>query len=165
MVPTKIFLEVQCMPWNDFKDEYKQYIGECSSYFQGGAQHCFVFFIYLEIEDLIIKNLKAREKIRQSRYARILQILILSIIKKKVVQLLLEDGKTIFWISIEWIIRFIKSELNWTIWKATTATSKLPTDWEQYGLNMVQCVAYLVKSYNIPHELMVNTDQTGIHLI
>jgi hypothetical protein len=26
-------------------------------------------------------------------------------------------------------------------------------------------MAYLAKSYNKPYELMVNTDQTGIHLI
>jgi hypothetical protein len=30
---------------------------------------------------------------------------------------------------------------------------------------MAQHVAYLVKCYNIPFELVINTDQTGLHLM
>jgi hypothetical protein len=89
----------------------------------------------------------------------------ISIIKKKAPELLLEDGRTAFKVSIEWVKRFLKSKLNWTIRKATTAASKLPNDWELQGLKMAQRVAYLVKCYNVPQELVVNTDQTGIHLM
>jgi hypothetical protein len=98
-------------------------------------------------------------------YARTKQILIISIIKKNAPQLLLEDGKTAFRVFIEWMKRFIKSELNWTILKATTATSKFPNDWKLQGVKMAQCVAYLVKCYNMPLELVVDTDQIGIHLM
>jgi hypothetical protein len=68
-----------------------------------------------EVEEVIIKSLKAHRKVGQPLYARIVHILIISTIKKKTSKLLLENEKTAFRISIEWIKRFLKSELNWTI--------------------------------------------------
>jgi hypothetical protein len=56
--------------------------------------------------------LKAHRKVGQPLYARIVRILIISIINKKTPKLLLGDGKTAFKFSIEWIKRFIESELN-----------------------------------------------------
>jgi hypothetical protein len=104
-------------------------------------------------------------KAGQPLYARLVRILIISIIKKKAPELLLEEGQTTFRVSLQWVKRFLKNELNWTIRKATTAASKLPKDWKIQSLRMAQRVAYLVKYYNIPFELVVNTDQTGIHLM
>ena len=60
---------------------------------------------------------------------------------------------------------FARNELNWSFRKTTTTASKLPKDWELQGLRMAQRIAYLVKCYNVPCELVVNTDQTRIHLV
>ena len=55
--------------------------------------------------------------------------------------------------------------MNWSFPVATTATSKLPLDWSKQGLDMAYRVAYLVKAYSIPPQLVLNNDQTGIHLV
>jgi hypothetical protein len=43
--------------------------------------------------------------------------------------------------------------------------SKLPKDYEEQGNKMAQRCAYLVKMYNIPPKLVVNTVQTNIYLV
>ena len=45
------------------------------------------------------------------------------------------------------------------------ATSKLPEKWEVESTNMAHRVAYLVALYKVLLELVVNIDQTGIHLV
>ena len=59
----------------------------------------------------------------------------------------------------------MKVYMNWTIRKNTTTTSKLSLDQMEQRLNMNYRVAYLAKVYGIPSSLVVNSDQTSIHLI
>ena len=59
----------------------------------------------------------------------------------------------------------MRSRLNWRFRKATTTKGKLPTDWVNQGHMMTLKIAYLVKLYNIPLSLVVNTDQTNINLV
>jgi len=78
---------------------------------------------------------------------------------------LLDDRPGGFTVSRQWTNEFMKVYMNWTIRKGTTAASKLPLDWMEQGLNMNYRVAYLAKVYGIPSSLVVNSDQTGIHLV
>jgi hypothetical protein len=55
-------------------------------------------------------------------------------------------------------------EAKLVILKVTTIANKVSKNWELQKLQMAQRVAYLVKCYNIPRELVVNIDQTRIHL-
>ena len=55
--------------------------------------------------------------------------------------------------------------MNWTIIIYTTAASKLPLDWMEQEFNMNYKVAYLAKVYGIQSSLVVNSDQTSIHLV
>jgi hypothetical protein len=55
--------------------------------------------------------------------------------------------------------------MNWSYRAATTAAGKLPLDYEVQGKKMAKKCAYLVKIHNIPEELVVNMDQTGVHLV
>ncbi len=48
---------------------------------------------------------------------------------------------------------------------ATITTSKLPPNLSKQGCNMAYQVIYLMKTYNIPPTLVVNNDQTCVHLI
>jgi hypothetical protein len=48
---------------------------------------------------------------------------------------------------------------------ATIAASKLPLDWGSQSLTMAYKVVYLAKAYSIPPILVVNNDQTRIHLV
>ena len=78
---------------------------------------------------------------------------------------LIDDTPGGFSVSMRWTREFVKFYMNWTFHKGTTVASKLPTDWMEQGLNMNYMIAYLVKVYNIPTYLVINPDQTGIHLI
>lgn len=53
----------------------------------------------------------------------------------------------------------MKHQLQWSYRRATTTCGKLPLDWEDQGRMMALIVAYLVKAYDIPLALVVNTYQ------
>jgi hypothetical protein len=55
--------------------------------------------------------------------------------------------------------------MNWSFQKATTIASKILTYWWGQGLNISYRIAYLVKVYNIPSSLVVNSNQTRVHLL
>ncbi len=48
---------------------------------------------------------------------------------------------------------------------ATTIASKLPPNWFTQGLTRAYRVYYLIKTYPIPPTLIVNNDQTRVHLV
>ena len=78
---------------------------------------------------------------------------------------LLDDRPGGFTVSRQWTNEFMKVFMNWTIRKGTTVASKLPLDWMKQRLNMNYRIAYLAKVYGIPSSLVVNSHQTGIHLV
>jgi hypothetical protein len=149
----------------ELKDAYKKYVDEGSSHFQGGNQHCPILSNHQELKKAIIEMLHAHKKAGQPLYARSIRNLIIPFIQKRAPDLLVQENSTSFKVSLSWVREFARNELNWSFRKATTAASKLPKDWELQGLRMTQRIAYLVKCYNVPCELVVNTDQTGIHLV
>ena len=55
--------------------------------------------------------------------------------------------------------------MNWRFRKGTRAARKLLKDWEHQGLQRTQRITYLVKAHSIAPELVINTDQTRIHLV
>jgi hypothetical protein len=59
----------------------------------------------------------------------------------------------------------MKQYMNWPFKMAITSTSKLPSNWSKFGCNMAYWVTYLVNVYNIPLGLVVNIDQTRVHLV
>jgi hypothetical protein len=93
----------------------------------------------------------------QSLNAGIIQPIILGFLKARAPEVL--EGR--FQVSMEWTRKFINKHLGWSYRRATTACGKLPHDWEMQGRLMAYRVAYLVKAYDIPSNLIVNTDQTG----
>ena len=109
--------------------------------------------------------LHAHKKARQPLYARSIRNLIIPFIQKRALVLFVQESSTSFKVSLSWVRAFARNELNWSFRKATTAASKLPKDWELQGLRMTQRIAYLVKCYNVPCELVVNTYQIRLHLV
>ncbi len=54
--------------------------------------------------------------------------------------------------------------MGWTWRRSTTAASKLLADRESQGHDMAYRIAALVKTYDIPEELVINSNQTGLHI-
>jgi hypothetical protein len=55
--------------------------------------------------------------------------------------------------------------MNLSFRMGTTIASKLPSDCKEQGWDTGDMVAYLVKIYNIAPTLVVNNDQTRVHLV
>lgn len=109
--------------------------------------------------------LQAHRNAGQPLFASTIRNSIRCLIHKKEPTLLEGDGKTALKVGLAWTRDFVRCNLNWSYRAATGAAKKLPSDWEEQGLQMAQRVAYLVKAHSIPPQLVVNTDQTGIHLV
>jgi hypothetical protein len=73
-------------------------------------------------------------------------------------------GGQFFEVSRSFSRKFANRWLGWTWRRATTAASKLLDDWEQQGDDMAFRIAAICYKDNIPPELVVNSDQTGVHL-
>ncbi|KAL3677747.1 hypothetical protein R1sor_020703 [Riccia sorocarpa] len=82
----------------------------------------------------------------------------------KAPSLLRENGGT-FDVSRTWVRDYVRSSMQWSFRSSTTAAQTLSSDWEEKGKLMALRMAYLIKSFNIPHELVINFDQTGLQLV
>jgi hypothetical protein len=68
-------------------------------------------------------------------------------------------------LSNNFIWLFIRNNLHWRVRQKTCSSAKLPVDWESQGRAMIERIAVLVKQYKIPADLIINFDQTGVHLV
>jgi DDE superfamily endonuclease len=74
---------------------------------------------------------------------------------------LLREFKT----SRMWCSRWAHDHLNWSWRLKTTAASKLPLDWREQGVAAAKRVAYQMQVHKVHPSLVVNADQTGLHLV
>ncbi len=58
----------------------------------------------------------------------------------------------------------MRKHMGWTWKRSTTVASKLPTDWESQGHDMAYRIVALVKTYDIPEELVINFDRIALHI-
>lgn len=65
----------------------------------------------------------------------------------------------------QWLRWFLHKKLNMSRRQPTTAAQKLPANWEELVQKLVQRLSVLVFLYDVPMELVVNSDQTGIQLV
>ena len=133
--------------------------------FRESSQHRNVLSNFPILQEEIIEMLQAHRDVGQPLFASSIQNRIRSLIRKREPSLLEGEGPTDFKVSLAWTRDFVRCNLNWSYRVATGTTRKLPNDWEGQGLQMAQRVAYLVKTHSLPPQLVVNTDQTGIHLV
>ena len=70
-----------------------------------------------------------------------------------------------FKVSTNWISRWARAELNYRWRKGTTAAQKLPLDWEEKGIQMAKRLAAQMEMYAAHSSLVINLDQTGVHLV
>lgn len=67
-------------------------------------------------------------------------------------------------LSSSFCAQWAREQLAWSWRQRTTAASKLPNDWRQLGIDMAKRVAYFMQLYGVHPSLVVNMDQTGVHL-
>ncbi|KAG6850242.1 hypothetical protein C0991_010546, partial [Blastosporella zonata] len=69
------------------------------------------------------------------------------------------DGST-FQASDSFMRKWLQSAMGWSLRKSTRAARKLPQDWEDKCQKSIFRKAYIIKEFDIPIELFVNSDQT-----
>jgi DDE superfamily endonuclease len=67
--------------------------------------------------------------------------------------------------SHSFVSNWARSQLQWRYRRRTTAASKLPSDWEDQGVQMAMRIAANMAQYKVHPSLIINMDQTGIHLV
>ncbi len=76
-----------------------------------------------------------------------------------------KDGQPVkFSVSKTFTKAFAQRHLGWTWQRMTKAARKLPEDWVVQGEEMAFRVAALCSMHLVPDCLVVNSDQTGVHL-
>ena len=137
------------------REKYLPHV-ERFSLFRPGTQHEAALSSRLDVVQEICDLLLRMRDGGQSLNAGIIQPIIKGVIATRALELLGD-----FQVSVDWTRRFVKQHLQWSYRCATTTCGKLPLDWEELGKLMALRVVSLVRAYDIPPELVVNTDQTG----
>ena len=68
-------------------------------------------------------------------------------------------------LSHGFISHWAREQMNWSWRMRTTAASKLPADWRQQGVLMAKWIAFSMQMFKVHPSLVVNMDQTGVHLV
>jgi hypothetical protein len=68
-------------------------------------------------------------------------------------------------LSNSFVSNWVREELNFTWRLRTTAAQKLPLDWRTQGMYMAKRIAVNVHQYRVHPSLIINMDQTGLHLV
>jgi len=111
--------------------------------------------------DTILSTLKGMRDVGQPMDVNVAQTVILGIVQALAPELLLKRtgrGGKLFQVSKGFSRKFLNRYLGWTWRRATTATSKLPEDWEQQGDEMAFRVVALCKTEGIPPEMVCNSN-------
>ncbi|MDO9333522.1 MAG: hypothetical protein Q7T57_03245 [Dehalococcoidales bacterium] len=67
--------------------------------------------------------------------------------------------------SKSFVCAWARKVLTWSWRKSTTAASKLPLDWEDQGVLMAKRIAATMETHDVHPSLVINMDQTGVHLV
>ena len=77
---------------------------------------------------------------------------------------LLVENSGSFKVSNAWISKLCKA-YNLVVRRVTTAKHNVPDDWEQQGETLATRLALICMYDKVPPELVVNLDQSGLHLL
>jgi len=117
-----------------------------------------------ELEENPINLVKGMRGGGQPLNASVLHAVLEGVVEVKAPQLLQSNGGP-WGLSENWVKEWIRSKLGWSFKVATTAAQKLPKDWEHQLDMMAYRAAFEVLTHGVPAELMVNMDQTAMHLV
>lgn len=90
---------------------------------------------------------------------RIIQLVMKLVIEARQPELLSEMKLSAMFIS-----RWAREEMAYSWRVRTTAASKLPLDWRDRGIAMAKRIAFFMQVHKVHPSLVINMDQTGVHL-
>jgi hypothetical protein len=112
-----------------------------------------------EIED----EVKRLVSILRERGA-VVNILVL----RQIMRIVVEDRRPALLADIKFSNHFVscwaREQMGWSWRVRTTAASKLPLDWREQGVQMAKRIAFAIQVHKVHPSLVVNMDQTGVHL-
>ncbi|CAM6018582.1 unnamed protein product [Sphagnum balticum] len=117
-----------------------------------------------ELEESLINLVKGMQGGGHPLNAPMLRVVLEGVVKVKAPQLMRNNGRP-WGLSENWVKEWICSKLGWSFRVATTAAQKVPKDWEHQLDMMAYQAMFEVLTHGVPAELMVNMDQTAMHLI
>lgn len=115
---------------------------------------------YLDVKEMLIRTLTDLRKRNCGMKIRNIRM-----IMKATIMFTKPEILDTLKLSNNFIWLFIRKNLAWRVRQKTTSSAKLPVDWEAQGKTMIERIAVLVKQYKIPADLIINFDQTGVHLV
>jgi hypothetical protein len=114
---------------------------------------------------MIVDTLKGMRDSGQPLDSTIAQTIIQGIISAVAPELFERRTKSGFFsVSRRSVRKFVRRHMGWTWRRSTTVASKLPADWESQGHDMAYKIAALVKTYDIPKELVINSNKIALHI-
>lgn len=114
---------------------------------------------YPEIEEAVKASLQFMRDKGLTVNVLICRLVMRGIIQSKQPQLLREMK-----IGNGFVSMWAHNALNYSWRVRTTAASKLPNDWRDRGIQTAKRIAVNVQLYKVHPSLVVNMDQTGVHL-
>jgi hypothetical protein len=67
-------------------------------------------------------------------------------------------------LSRSFISMWAREQMQYSWRVRTTPASKLPDDWRDKGVEMAKRIAFFMQTYKVHPSLVINMDQTGVHL-
>ena len=168
--PYETLNKTSLLTWFTFEDVFRDGFKDAIEAKSGNMSSHSYYLLMLEkkpkLKYEIMSLLKGLKEVTQCLFVPIMQPIICGSIESRALKLLCENAKRGgSKVTIAWTRHFLRCEMGWSYRSCTFAASKLPKKWEVEGPNMAYRVAYLAALYKIPPELVVNTNQIGMHLV
>jgi hypothetical protein len=150
--------------WHDsedgrLKDRFQQLIDEQKTAASRGPGRAAVLRGHPEVEDEIVRVLRTMRGRGAVVNIAVIRLVMRAVFEEKEPQLLAELTLCKAWISC-----WARDVMHWSWRLKTTAASKLPNDWREQGIEAAKRVGWNMQIYKVHPSLVVNMDQTGVHL-
>jgi hypothetical protein len=114
---------------------------------------------HTDIEDEVKRIITVMRERGAVVNVRVIQLVMKLVIEDKEPQLL-EKLK----LSNSFIGQWARETMSYSWRTRTTAASKLPLDWRERGIMMAKRIGFFMQVYKVHPSLVINMDQTGVHL-
>jgi hypothetical protein len=94
----------------------------------------------------------------------VVNVLVIRLVMKAMIESTQPALLAEFNLSKSFVSKWAREALGYTWRVRTTAASKLPLDWRSQGILMAKRIAVFMQLYKVDPSLVVNVDQTGVHL-